>query len=295
MADEELDAPPIFRRRVSRRNFLKLCLGLLVETEVGSWLASCAPTPTQTPIIETKTLTVVRPTPTMTITRLFTPEPTSTPSPLPLPTNTPEAVPTIRVETDTERAIKKLMKPLWEEALKTRENKAKNDKEWSNRVDTELNHNRVNFLLFGYGKSVEPPNPNLIEVGSHTIISVNVDTGQIDIVSFTHDIWDPEINKYLNNFGQPGSAQKIDRGFFIAKQRDGNEKALQFMDKQVEQMTGLSVDHSVAFQDDEVFSDLIDGVFGGLEVDVPSDFKVQGYFYKGTEHKDIGEFKKEAN
>ncbi len=301
MADEELDEPPIFRRRVSRRNFLKLCLGLLVETEVGSWLASCAPTPTQTPkptvetfvpIIETKTLTVVRPTPTITITRLFTPESTPTPSPSPFPTKTPEAVPTIRVETDTEKAIKKLMKPLWEEALKTRENKAKNDKEWSNRVDTELNHNRVNFLLFGYGKSVEPPNPNLIEVGSHTIISVNVDTGQIDIVSFTHDIWDPEINKYLNNFGQPGSAQKIDRGFFIAKQRDGNEKALQFMDKQVEQMTGLSVDHSVAFQDDEVFSDLIDGVFGGLEVDVPSDFKVQGYFYKGAEHKDIGEFKK---
>lgn len=281
--------------QMTRRNFLRFC---------AAWgaglLAACAPKPlieattTASPVLptalakkETPTVTV-RATPTIVVTTL-TPESLT---PAAIPTNIAEALPTVKVESKTEKAIKKLIKPFWENAKKTREEKAKNDKEWSKRVDSELNRNRVNFLLFGYGKSVEPPNPNLIDVGSHTIISINVDTGQIDIISFTHDIWDPEINNYLKNFGQPGSAQKIDRGFFIAQKREGNEKALQFMAKQVEKVTGLSTDHSVAFQDDEVFSDLIDNVFGGLEVTVLSDFKVQGYSYKGIRHDNIGEFKK---
>lgn len=276
----------------TRRQFVRVLAGV----GLGALLSGCSgestvktatatlTLPSATPEEETPTV-VVRNTPTMVVTTI-TPEPSKAPTPTFIPTSIPEVTPTVKIESKTEKAIKKLIKPFWENAKKTREEKAKNDKEWVKRIDQELNHHRVNFLLFGYGKSVEPPNPTLIDVGSHTIISVDVDTGQIDIISVTHDVWDPGINKYRGDYGQKNSAAKIDQAFFEGKKKGGNDEGFRLMGKDIEEMTSLSVDYQIAFQDDEVFTDLIDGVFGGVDINVPESFDVLGYYYKGQRKGD---------
>lgn len=231
---------------------------------------------------ETPTI-IPRETPSVIITTI-TPTVSVAPTVIPPPTRERIVVPT--PENQMEKTIKKFAQPFWEKAEKKREDKRKKDKEWSHRADETLNKRRVNFLIFAFGKSVEPPNPNLLDVGTHTIISIDIDTGQIDIISFTHDIWDPGIDKYKNVFGQKNSASKIDQAYFVGKNKGGETEGFRLMGKEIEEMTGLSMDYQIAFQDDEVMSDLIDGVFGSLEVDVPQSFEVLGYYYKGKKYGD---------
>lgn len=232
-----------------------------------------SPTPTET-LLPTKLETPTLP-PTATVI------PTTTEIPTRIPKTTLESTPTPAPD-KVKETIKKSVEPLWKYAQKKRDERAKNDPEYPKRVDKDLNSNRLNILMMGYGKSVEPPNPNLIEIGSQTIISINVSTGEIDVLSWTHDIWDPTINEYLGNFGKPNSALKIDRAFFEGKNRGGNEEGFRLMQKSVERMSGLAVDFQMVFEDDQVFSDLIDGVLGGLKITVKSSFDTLGYYYQGV-------------
>ena len=86
-----------------------------------------------------------------------------------------------------------LMAPLASEAQRRRVEMARNDPEFIKRIDGALNEGRVNFLLFGYGETHEPPFTENALIGSHTIISYDTRTRTADIVSFTHDIRAPEI------------------------------------------------------------------------------------------------------
>jgi hypothetical protein len=52
------------------------------------------------------------------------------------------------------------------------------------------------------------------------------------------------------------------------------------MRKTVEDATGLSVDFQIAFKD-SLLLNLVDGVFGGIEIDNPADFKVQPFYLDG--------------
>lgn len=175
-----------------------------------------------------------------------------------------------------------LLEPFIREAEVRRTKRAKEDPEYSRRVDAELNTGRVNFLIFGYGETYEPPaitEPGTI-IGSPSLISINYLTGEMQIISLTHDIRAPEVEKALGTLGKrlPGSAKKIDQAYLDSKV--GN---LELMRLTLENATGLAIDFQFAFSDIAI-QKLIDNVFQGIEVDVPVEMELAPYYYQGTLH-----------
>lgn len=175
-----------------------------------------------------------------------------------------------------------LISPFVSEALKRRAELAKNDPEYAKRVDNPLNQGRINFLLFGYGESHEPPNTEKAIVGSHTVISYDIKTRQADIISLTHDIRGPEIEREFQRRGFKSPAVRIDQAY--------NVGGFKLMRQTLEDATGLSIDFQIAFKD-AVMQDLIDNVFGGVEVDVPQAFDVHPFYLEGKKY-DKGHFPK---
>jgi hypothetical protein len=159
-----------------------------------------------------------------------------------------------------------LIKPLEQEALRRRSERASKDPEWGKRVDLKLNKGRVNVLLFGYGypENYSPNTSAFTPEGSPTILSLDLQGRRVDVVSLTHDIRAPEIERASAQPPQEVRAIKIDQAYAIGK--------FELMRRTVEDATGLSVDFQVAF-DETVIRDLVDQVFGGVEVEVPRGFE----------------------
>ncbi len=213
------------------------------------------------------------------------PSPSATASPLPtstrLPTLTPQPTETSEQaslrEMGTETTLfDVLMAPLAEEAKRRRAELARTDPEYAKRVDAALNEGRVNFLLFGYGESHEPPATEKAIIGSHSIISYDLRTRQAAIISLTHDIRAPEIERALTRQGQKLIAFRMDQAYNV-----GGFKLMRTM---LEDATGLSVDFQVTFKD-SVIQDLVDGVFNGVEVDVPMAFDVHPFYLDGKKYE----------
>jgi LCP family protein required for cell wall assembly len=211
-----------------------------------------------------------------------TPEPTA----LATATATPEAAleklpsedPDVVDKNDArakETMFDSLMRPFFYESFKRRAERAKNDPEFLKRIDLSLNEGRVNFMLFGYGETHEPPATERAFIGSDTIISYNTRTHMADLISFTHDIRAPEIEQELRARGQKVSAVKIDQAY--------NVGGFRLMRKVMENATGLSMDFQVAFKDVAI-KKFVDEVFGGVEVDVPQDFSVQPFYLDGKKY-----------
>lgn len=211
------------------------------------------------------------------------PLPTSTPSPTltPQPTDIPEQASLREMGTET-TLFDVLMAPLAEEAKRRRADLARSDPEYAKRVDVALNEGRVNFLLFGYGESHEPPATEKAIIGSHSIISYDLRTHQAAIISLTHDIRAPEIERALTRQGQKLVAFRMDQAYNV-----GGFKLMRTM---LEDATGLSVDFQVTFKDSAI-QDLVDGVFNGVEVDVPMAFDVHPFYLDGKKY-DRGHFDK---
>ncbi len=177
-----------------------------------------------------------------------------------------------------------LAQPLVTEALKRREEKRKNDPEYSKRVDAKLNEGRVNILLFGYGESHEPPATEKAIIGSHTVVSYNYLTGRADLISLTHDIRGPEIEQALSKRGFKSPAVRIDQAY--------NTGGFALQRKVLENATGLSMDFQIVFKD-LVLQNVVDQVFSGVEVDVPMAFKVYPFYLEGRKYPE-GYFPKGA-
>lgn len=168
-----------------------------------------------------------------------------------------------------------LIKPFANEAQKRREDRAKKDPEYAKRVDKELNEGRVNFILYGYGETHEPPATERGIIGSITIISYNMRTEQADIISLTHDIRAPSIEVELQGERKRSYAQRIDQAYPVG--------GFRLMSRVLENATGLSADFQVAFKD-IVIQRFIDNVFGGVEVDVPAAFDVHPFYLDGIKY-----------
>lgn len=189
-------------------------------------------------------------------------------------------------------SLEALLQPFVAEALKRRVEREKNDPEYARRVDTELNNDRVNFLVYGYGDTLEnpPENPNLErgEMGSHSVFSYNRKTGQFDIISLTHDIRAPEIENYLRSHGREATPTKIHGAYGIG--------GFPLQREVIEDATGLAVDFQIVMPDTFI-KDLTEKVFGTVAVDVPFGIDVypfyhegklypEGYFEKGPQEMD---------
>lgn len=173
---------------------------------------------------------------------------------------------------EPQNLFEELIKPFVNEALKQRQERLGNDPEFTKRVDQELNEGRVNFLLFGWGETHEPPITERAIIGSPSIISLDTRSGKVALISFTHDIRAPEIERFE---GKRETPTKISEVYRIGK--------FPLMQEVFENATGLSADFQVVFND-SVIKDLVDEVFGGVEVEVPQDFEVFPFYFKGTKY-----------
>lgn len=224
--------------------------------------ASSKPT---TPPKPTKTV-VVKPTLAPISPATKPPEATATNPPIPKP---PEPTKT----TEINNLFTELIKPFIDEAFRRREQRIKEDPDYLHRVDSELNKDRINFFVLMYGETYEPPAAENVVIGSPTIISYNFKTQKVEMVSLTHDIRAPEVERHQMAKGEKIGPTKIDQAYWI-----GN---FPLMQKTLENATGLSGDFQLAIPD-SVIKDAIDKVYSdsgsaGLTVDVPFDLDTQEF------------------
>lgn len=162
-----------------------------------------------------------------------------------------------------------LMTPLLNEARRRRAELVKNDPGYLHRIDRELNIGRINILLFGYGETHEPPLTEKAIIGSQTILSYDLRKRTVDVISLTHDIRAPEIERAMSKRGQKPGAVRIDQAY--------NVGGFRLMRQTLEDATGLSIDFQITFRD-SVLQGLIDNVFNGVTVDVPTTFDVHPFY-----------------
>jgi hypothetical protein len=195
-----------------------------------------------------------------------TPETPRTPTPAPSPT--PLAI--------DESQFERVLHPLLLEAKRRRLANAAKDPTYWTRLDPRLNATRLNFLLFGYGETHEPPLTERAFIGSLTIFSYDYATHQIDLVSLTHDIRAPEAERYLHDQGQGQVGPiKIDRAYGIG--------GFDLMRRTLEDASGLAIDFQLAFKESAI-QGATDDVFGGLDVDVPLGFTVNGFYLDNVKY-----------
>ncbi len=168
-----------------------------------------------------------------------------------------------------------LLKPFAAEAQKRRDERARQDAGYYKRIDKPLNEGRVNFLLFGYGETHEPPATEIAIIGSYTLVSYDTRAGVVDMVSFTHDIRAPEIENVVYKDGKGRRAIRMDQAY--------NAGGFKLMRQVLEDATGLSVDFQVAFKD-VVIARLVDDVFAGVGINNPAEFKVHPFYLDGKKY-----------
>lgn len=168
-----------------------------------------------------------------------------------------------------------IMSPFAAEANLRRAGRAESDPTYSQRTDPELNQGRVNFLLFGYGETYEPPyGPDF--KGSINLFSVDLSTLGITTITLNHDIRAPEVERYRQRTDHRQGPTRLDQAYAIG--------GFDLMRQIVEDATGLSVDYQLAISD-SVIKDAVDDLFGGLNVDVPFDFDAMPIYYEGARYE----------
>jgi hypothetical protein len=178
-----------------------------------------------------------------------------------------------------ETVFRQLIGPLIDEAEKRRRQRNSSDPEYHNRVEPTRNQNRLQCLVFCSTETWEPPRIDQPGhyIASPTIVSLDYLKGVVDIISASHDIYAPEIDKALGTFGQPKSAHRIDQAQKWMNPQVGGFEMSQIL---FENMTGLAIDFQIHFKS-ETIQAVIDQLYGGLTVDLPQDIPLQAYFFKG--------------
>lgn len=168
------------------------------------------------------------------------------------------------------------LEPIIKQVSNKRAKRALVDNLFYERVDPELNKDRINILLFIWGETHEPPDLERATIGSHSLISVNNTSHAADKISWTHDIRSPEVERFLIDDGKPFTkAIKIDQAFFAG--------GFDLMRQTVESATGLSIDFQIAFSD-EIMVDLINKIYGKLKINNPKKFRAHSIYYKENKY-----------
>ncbi len=196
-------------------------------------------------------------------------------------TPTATAVPTA---TSTRSLFDALAQPFIDQAQARRGERLCSDPQSALRVDAPLNANRINVLLFGYGETHEPPITEKGIIGSFTLISYDYRARHADLISLTHDIRAPEIERALAQRGQKTPAVRMDQAYTVG--------GFPLMREMIENATGLTIDFQIAFKDAAIRA-FIDQAFGGVDVKVPVAFNVQPFYLDNVKypsgHFDAGE------
>lgn len=239
-----------------------------------------------------------------TLTTPAKPKPTNSPSPVqPSPstapataTKPPQARPTVppapeqskSKELESSITSEILINMLEDEATKRRaERRSKNPAEYDKRVNAELNKNRVNIVLFGYGamKWYEAGGAQSTQPfrGSQSILSIDTRTGKIDVITPTGQTIAPEVRKHQLGRGEKDAKfDWVDKAYHVG--------GFELQRLVIENMTGLSADFQVVLQDSAIKT-LVDQVFQGLKMDVPSELETMPFMLDGIEYPE-GKFQK---
>lgn len=135
------------------------------------------------------------------------------------------------------------------------------DPGYANRVDKDLNKDRVNFLVFGYGEEHGEAYNDF--GGSISIVSYDLKTGKIGTISLSRDIRAPELERMLID---PNSGEKRSLGPATLREvykRGGFEGMREIAEK----ATGLSIDHQMVMKDTAI-RDYLAQVSGPVDVDI---------------------------
>ncbi len=154
------------------------------------------------------------------------------------------------------RAIIEALRPLFSQAMMVREARGK-DPEVVQRIDPELNKNRVNFLLVGIGSERDMQLTDTIMMVSYSLID-----NSLDLVSIPRDLHAPEIDRHLIAAGQNPGVFAINVAYSAGG--FGLER------KVIEDATGLYVDYITKFRNDAL-SKVVEKTLGSLELDVKED------------------------
>lgn len=140
-------------------------------------------------------------------------------------------------------------------------------------VDQKLNLGRINFLLYVYGETHEPPQIERAVIGSQTIISVDTNSHSIDEISWTHDLRAPEIERHLKQEGRyDGIFKRVDQAYGFG--------GFPLMRQTIEAATGLAVDFQLA-AGDSIIVDLVDKAASGIRVTNPKSFTAYKIYLQG--------------
>jgi hypothetical protein len=178
-----------------------------------------------------------------------------------------------------------LINPLWEEAIRRREDRIRANPETNFRIDWGLGKKRLSLLLLGFGQTHEPPLTEKAEIGSLTIVSLDMSASPVtmDMISFTHDIRAPEIERFKKEKGNwDGNPIRIYRAY--------DDGGFDLLREVLEDASGLPIDYQIVF-DDSSLKNMVDDIFGGVEVEVPMDFKVHPFYLEDRKYPE-GSFEK---
>lgn len=198
------------------------------------------------------------------------------------PTVMPVTVPDPKPAITAVSLFDKLMNPLVAEA-ENREQEWRKHPLYNKLIDWDLNKGRVNFLLFGYGETYEPPFRDVNIIGSQTILSYDINKKIVHSISWTHDLRGRNIELYLQAHGVSDvKAIKVDQAYatggFELQREIGSS------------ISGLAIHYQMVLGDDALV-DLINSVLGKIKVDVSKDFRTNPFYFRGKKYTG-GEFKK---
>ncbi len=251
-------------------------IGMLVL--ILSGLTACQTPPSTTPLVIPTALppTIVSST---NVPSPIASSPATTPNVSATVVPTPSTValtPNVTATPEPESLFDTLVRPLAADAVRRRAERIKQDPEYAKSVNPVLNEGRVNFLLYGYGETHEPPVTEKAIIGSYTIISYDLRARQADLISFTHDIRAPEVERLVYKPGDKYLALRMDQAYHVG--------GFKLQRQMMRNATGLAMDYQISFRD-AVLQSAIDGVFEGVEVTVPVAFQVQPFYLDGKKYE----------
>jgi hypothetical protein len=164
------------------------------------------------------------------------------------------------------------IQPLLDESAHRRAQWSTEDSQYAHSVDPDLNNQRLNIALLGFGEEHEQ---TYADTGiSVTILSLNLQTWDLMSISLSRDIRAPEL--------EDQSAQVPPRWPLTlrAAYRSGGFPEVR---RVLEDATGLAIDFEVLMKD--VFlRNYLERVSGPVEVVVPQDFATNVYRLDGVDH-----------
>lgn len=150
------------------------------------------------------------------------------------------------------------------------------DPEYSKRINEQLNKNRVNFLVFGYGEEHGDSYQDF--GGSISIVSYDLKTGKKTSISLSRDIRTPELETIVTN----ANGEKQSQGA-ITLREVFKRKGFEGMREIAEKATGLAVDYQIVMKD-TVLQDYLSQISGPIEIEIDKNRVSNSYRIGGKEY-----------